>query len=99
MTRQEIIDQYEVKDNFIVSPGKFEGELIITPYFWQEYLEGGDDNPNEFEYGIMSFTITDEDREIFPEILTPNSHTVKLHVDDNGFIYTEIIGEKIYAPI
>ena len=43
MTRQDIENAYEVRDGIICSPGKFEGEAVYAPYFWEAYLNGGED--------------------------------------------------------
>lgn len=37
MTRKEIAETYKVDERGVIrSPGKFEGEPIYVPYFWDE---------------------------------------------------------------
>jgi hypothetical protein len=44
MTREEILANYTVSDRgTILSPGKFEGEMLYVPYFWGMSMEGGCD--------------------------------------------------------
>lgn len=81
----EIRDSYRThpgSGGVIASPGKFEGEMIYVPYFWQMYLEGGaDDEVN----GVLKFRVTDEDRALFPEI-PKRQKWVRLWEDSVGFV-------------
>lgn len=38
MTRKEIEAAYTVVNGIIRSPGKFEGEPVWAPYYWEAYL-------------------------------------------------------------
>jgi hypothetical protein len=82
MTRAQIELDYTVDDHGrINSPGKFEGEMVYMPYFWDAYLDGfADDDDGE----TLSFNITPEDREQFPELGC--RRTLQLYVRDDGFV-------------
>jgi hypothetical protein len=66
MTREELKEQYAVnRRGVIVTPGKFVGQMLYVPYFWDKYLNGlADDTTGD----IITFFITDEDRQEFPEL-------------------------------
>ena len=81
MTRQEILDRYTLRDGIIVSPGKFEGEMLYVPYFWEQYIDGGAD---EDDGDIISFTVTEDDVREFPEL--EGTSVVRLVVNDQGFV-------------
>jgi hypothetical protein len=83
MTRKDIERDYEVKDGVIKSLGKFEGEPVYSPYFYDAVLDGCSDDD---ENGVTGFVITKEDRAEFPEL---RGFGVLLTEDGNGFIYTE----------
>jgi len=85
MTRQEIETSYRVENGVIRSPGKFEGEPVYVPYFWQFYLEGGaEDDDGE----TLTFHVTDEDRAMFPELA--NVRHVFLWESDDGFVACDV---------
>ena len=83
MTRDEILKEYETRNGIIVSPGKFEGEPIYAPYFWDMDLQGLAD---EYVLDVAIFYIQPEDRENFPEI-DPFLELVEIWSDDNGFVH------------
>lgn len=88
MTRQDILNSYNVSNGRIVSPGKFEGEPIFAPYFWDIALSGFADSDNGTVYG---FRINKDDsaHKEFPE-LKPwlgRSRSLKLFEDSQGFVY------------
>lgn len=83
--RQMIESEYEIKDGVIKSPGKFEGEPIYAPYFYDAYLNGmADDDDGE----RLKFDVTAEDREEFPEL--QNIDLVILWEDGSGFVFVEV---------
>ena len=95
MTRQEIEQSYTTQNGAIVSPGKFEGEPIFTPYFWDATMDGSADH--EFYYGEGGNTeflvaVTAEDRAMFPE-LDPTTQYVAISESDQGFVYSEELTE------
>lgn len=86
--REIIKSQYEVGiDGVIKSPGKFEGEMIYAPYFYDLWNSGCYD---DLEYGSESgesaiFRITRDDLKMFPEIGTAQELIV--WEDSTGFVY------------
>jgi hypothetical protein len=46
MTRVDIEMDYKVVNGRIRNPGKFEGEMLYVPYFWEAYLNGCADSDN-----------------------------------------------------
>jgi hypothetical protein len=81
MTRQEIELDYSVHNGRICSPGKFEGEMVYVPYFWEAYLNGMADRDDGRTLG---FDLTVEDKREFPEL--KGRRTVKLFQRDDGFV-------------
>jgi hypothetical protein len=66
MTREDLKRQYAVnRRGVIVTPGKFVGQMLYVPYFWDKYQNGlADDTTGD----IITFFITDGDRQEFPEL-------------------------------
>ena len=82
--RNKIYDDYEIENGVIRSPGKFEGEALYVPFFWNSYLEGmADDDDGEW----LTFEITDDDATKFPELR--GVKTLRLRESDSGFVYAE----------
>lgn len=89
MTRQEILAAYDVDSNGrIVSPGKFEGEPIFAPYFWDIGLSGFADSDNGRFY---SFRINkdDEAHHEFPELKQwlGRCRVLRMSQDGQGFVH------------
>ena len=83
MNRQDISKNYDVSDSGrIKSPGKFEGEMLYIPYFYDISLNGFF-NPNRNE--IFSIPIEKEDREQFPEI-PKHKRRIRFYERDDGFV-------------
>ena len=81
MNRQE-------SEEMAKGPGKFEGEPIYAPYFWDMAMNGMDDDTEwDDDTPISVFTVTEEDRALFPEL--DDAKTVRLWEDGNGFVYVE----------
>jgi hypothetical protein len=82
--RAGILANYRVNaQGRIVSPGKFEGEMLYVPYFWGAFLDGGAD----YDDGrVLGFRITFEDRKFFPEI-PRRKRVIRLVEDSNGFVH------------
>jgi hypothetical protein len=83
MKRKDVTSDYDIKDGRISSPGKFEGEAVYAPYFYDAYLNGMADDEGD----RLVFDVTAEDRREFPEL--KNVKRVFLSEDDNGFVYCE----------
>jgi hypothetical protein len=81
MTRQEILSQYNIINGRIRSPGKFEGEMLYVPFYWDIYLSGFADRDDG---KILGFDVEPEDKQQFPEL--KKRRTVKLYQRDDGFV-------------
>lgn len=69
----------------VSKPGKFEGEQPYIPYFWQQYLNGWENETvydNDVQYSL--YEIENEDRIIFPEL--KDIFGIALWEDNNGFV-------------
>ena len=104
MTRQEVLDAYDVNDSGIItSPGKFEGTPIYTPHFWELVLEGEGEEHYDHSAGTpVSIIHVDEwDLIEYPELATDHIKYIQMHEDDQGFIYIDGLddpknfGEKV----
>jgi hypothetical protein len=81
--RQAILRDYNVDTaGRIRTPGKFEGEKLYVPYYWDAYLDGMADRDDG---KIIGFNITPEDRALFPEI-PKRKRTIRLYQRDDGFV-------------
>ena len=83
MTRNDILNAYHVDPHsgVIRSPGKFEGEMLYVPHFWEIYLDGFSDRDDG---RIIGFDLTAEDKAEFPEL--KGKRTVRLFQRDDGFV-------------
>ena len=90
MTRDEILAEYTVNQHGIIqNSGKFEGEMLYAPWFYEAMLNGtGDetlaDNSELFE-------LTNEDRAMFPELGT--EQFLILSESDQGFVSCEVTND------
>ncbi len=83
LTRARIEAEYDVENDIIRSPGKFEGESVMAPYFYALFLDGMADDDNE---SYSAFDLTDDDRQVFPGLIPEDATLARLHHHDNGFI-------------
>ena len=84
MTREEILKKYSINESGVItSPGKFEGEMLYMPHFWECYLNG---ESNTLQDGSLSVPIEKKEKEMFPE-LGKRKKVVRFNIDDNGFIW------------
>lgn len=96
MKREEILEQYEVNDGGeIESPGKFEGEAVYAPHFWDMVLSGFGETVYDGDTPISFFEVTDEDRAQFPEI-SPETCFVSILEDTQGFVCCTELTEDEY---
>lgn len=87
MTRAEIENHYKVENGIIRDPGKFEGEPIYAPYFWDNVLEGACDfSINDENTKIYIFEISSYESE-FPEL--SDVVGVSIWEDSDGFVHTK----------
>ncbi len=85
MTREEILRQYNINEHGVIqSPGKFEGEMLYMPHFWECHLNG---ESNTNQDGSFSVPIEKGEREIFPELGSKRRKVVNFDIDDNGFVW------------
>jgi hypothetical protein len=84
-SRKDVLDQYEVEEGVIRSPGKFEGEAVYVPYLWEIYLNGG---ATEDDGETITIEIDADDRLKFPEL----EQVVRAYLeqDSTGFVYCHI---------
>ena len=104
MKRVEIETEYTITTGVIRNPGKFEGEMLYAPYFYDcsndgEFLCGLDDG----EY-VTLVEVGAEDREQFPEIDATTTF-IKVRESEQGFVsvteLTDAQADKVralYAP-
>lgn len=93
MTRMQILKCYAVdKRGIIRSAGKFEGEMLYAPYFyelaigdWGEPIFHPDDGRDLIR---MHLSLGSEDYYAFPE-LDHNTIRVLVYEDDQGFVHIE----------
>lgn len=67
-------------------PGKFECEPEYVPEFWARALEGCADSR---EKGVLSFTITEEDVQKYPELVA--GQKLLLTESTDGFVFSRIV--------
>jgi hypothetical protein len=95
LTRQEIQTQYDVDPSGVIrTPGKFEGEMLYAPYFYECFLEGFAD---EDDGCTARFDVTPADVLLFPELADVTS--VTLSVDDNGFVFVRAHAGRAPQPL
>lgn len=78
MTREQCLEA-------INSPGKFEGEPVYAPYFYDAMLDGDGEWINDV---VQRFDVTDDERKMFPEL--EDCKQVDLLEDSDGFVYVRI---------
>jgi len=88
--RQRVIEDYMVVSGRVAQLGKFEGEAIYVPFYYEQGLDGGaDDTDYEDVHGDSGmvrehFDVTPYDRDIFPEL--EGVSRVTLHHSSTGFV-------------
>jgi len=88
MTRQEILDEFNVdKGGRIRNPGKFEGEMLYVPHYYDLSLESGFDDEVVLgdESVAMKFFVSADDTKEFPEL--EGDKEIYLSWNDQGFVY------------
>ena len=89
MTRDDITKEYTIENGVIRTPGKFEGEMLYVPYFWDSALLGESD----LDTGCAFFFVIDElDRAQFAELGT--AYGIMLAESENGFVYACVYDSK-----
>lgn len=93
MTRKQIESEYQTYPTnpiVICSPGKFEGEPVWAPYFYEAMLNGESDPVNGVDY----FELTAEDKAEFPELA--DSFGIALEESEQGFVHVDDMPEAEY---
>lgn len=72
----------------IKNPGRFQGQMLYVPYFWDMGLEGFADRDDGQTFG---FDLTENDKKKFPELR--GRRTIKIYQRNDGFI-SEIQGRR-----
>jgi hypothetical protein len=78
----------------VTDPGKFAGEMIYVPYFWELCLMDGADWEfvgNE-EVEICGVQIAPDDRTRFPELKVEDSW-IFLQENNEGFVHAKVMNE------
>lgn len=89
MTRDEVLNVYEVHHGVIVSPGKFENEPVYAPALYEWLLGGVTEDIWWGDYTVTNLVdIDDYDRAEWPEL---DNDTVAVHmgVTERGFFWCE----------
>lgn len=83
--RDTIVANYRVDARGTIrSPGKFEGEMLYVPHYWDCVLDGAADEDAGRE---AFFRVTDADRQLFPELGA--IYGLSLRESDQGFVDCE----------
>lgn len=85
MTRNQVFAAYNIRDGYICSPGKFEGEPLWAPHMFEAYMAGDGDDMEDDHGGVLLF-ILEEDREEYPEL--EDTTAVRIWQDSQGFVRT-----------
>lgn len=98
MKRADIASSYTIDRNSIIrDPGKFEGEMIYAPYYYDASMDGFAEQlaslEDSSEYACL-VKIDDSDRAQFPE-LSAASKFILLRESDQGFVFCcELTGSQ-----
>ena len=93
MTKEQIIKEFKIDDftGLITSPGKFEGEMIYAPYFYDLALDGHQDDVRfDGDVQVDIFNISKTDTDHFNELSSDLGNTLELWQDDMGFVNIHI---------
>lgn len=93
MTRHDILKTYTVENGRILDPGKFEGEMIYAPYFYDAVLNGGSDDSIDEHNGSVTdvFIIRKDDLAEFPEL--NGVYAMLVNECSNGFAYCSAVSK------
>jgi hypothetical protein len=95
MLREDVLSEYTVNESGVIqTPGKFEGEMLYVPYFWDSYLDGLSDREIE---GFIYFKVVERDLENFPELA--GADYIALVERDNGFVHASLLSSKLFEGI
>lgn len=94
--RAEIESEYDVVDGVIRNPGKFEGEAVWVPYFWDLVMNGDGEEvfDEDGELVATRFKVDAEEEETFSDVLGGElacGSPVELFEDAQGFVFGTVI--------
>lgn len=96
MNRQDVLNLYTVNEHGIItSPGKFEGEPLYVPYFWDMGINGSYERIEIDETdgkAWLTYFVYNTDIDEFPEL--HGVSVVYLHGTEQGFISSDIEERK-----
>ena len=81
---QKIAADYTFKNGIIKNPGKFEGESIMTPYFYEASLNGDGETISLYQFEKDFFKIDSKFK------------YVKILESDSGFVTLDFLTEEEY---
>ena len=86
----KVHEEYTVVDGVIRNPGKFEGECVWVPYYWDLALngEGEDELDENEEIATTKFVVDSEEEEAFG---LECGATVELFEDPQGFVIGSVL--------
>lgn len=97
MTREAVLAKFSVDEYGIIrDPGKFEGEPLYVPVFWESVLDGSAEDWYRGE-GLPTTSVielSDEDRAAWPEL--GGAAYIALEESNSGFVSSELWGVSQY---
>lgn len=97
MTRHEIEAAYDVRNGIIYSPGKFQGEAVYAPAFYDAMLNGmADAEVGTEDRPIAEFHLTADDYAEWPELA--GHAALALSVSNDGFVSVAIGPASVELP-
>lgn len=79
--RAQYIEDYDIRDDRIHRPGKFEGERPYMPLAYEQYMDGCS---NELDNGTIEVDFTETMKLAFPSY--KRRKLVRFVIYDNGFV-------------
>ena len=93
MNKRQALEQFNVNHcGIIQNPGRYEGEMIYVPHFWEQNDEDrrvGD--PDYIEWRV--FEVTEDDKAEFPELAKDRVTHIAIHENDDGSLEMELLGQ------
>ncbi len=80
MNRERIIKNYHIENGIIQDPGKFQGQMLYVPYFYDKWAWRDGD--------VGFFVVNDSHRWEFPEL--DGVHAVALEELDDGSVHARV---------
>jgi hypothetical protein len=80
------------QDTIIHDPGKFEGEHISVPHFWDLVLDGKDEEVYDGDTLVSFIVIDSDDRAQFPDL---TEYGLLLWEDSQGFVRAQWFDTEI----